>query len=300
VPQYFWTKWAPILGPIPSMLYLRLRQYCYHNPQTGETRNECWPKQSTLARDIGVKKRHTVGKALRLLEDYGFIERSKQYRNHSAALKHRTSDVYRIWFELPLTPDDAAELLVRTTSDPSKAPRPNKAPERPHCEGPIEATRRPECTCPVENQPITAPRRPHIAGPEGASRTRTSNLVLTNVSNVGDKRSPAEALSQRGSLPRLSETLRRQKEGLAHEIGDSLKRFSMDRRGGRHRSYAFHRRVAFLMQEHLVREALSATRDAVEESRAGRKGLGDPSAYFAGAVRKIARRESIDLGVKGW
>lgn len=301
VPQYFWNKWAPILGPIPSMLYLRLRQYCYYNPQTGETRNECWPKQSTLARDIGVKKRHTVGKALKLLEDYGFIERSKQYRNHSSALKHRTSDVYRIWFELPLTPDDAAELLVRTTvPEPSGTDLPNMAPKRPECVKPITAAKGPDWIPLVDNLSIEATKRPHIAGPETASRISTSNQLLKNVSNVIRNKSSGVRLSDHQTFRAMTDHDRHEKESLAFEIGEGLKRISLDRTGGRHPSYGFHRRIAFLMDEHLINEALAATRDAVEGSRAGRRGLGDPSAYFAGAVKKIAEREDLDLGVKGW
>jgi hypothetical protein len=49
----------------------------------------------------------------------------------------------------------------------------------------------------------------------------------------------------------------------------------------------------------LVREALAATRDAVEAKRSGRKALGGSvDAYFAGIAFGIADREGIDLGVK--
>jgi hypothetical protein len=69
--------------------------------------------------------------------------------------------------------------------------------------------------------------------------------------------------------------------------------------GQDHKSAGFHRRVALVMPEHLIQEALTATRDAVDDQRSGRKSLrAGPAAYFAGTVRRIAAREGIDLGVE--
>jgi len=74
VPHYFWEKWVPVLGPVASMLYMRLRQYCYYNPETGEKREHCWPKQETLGKEIGVS-RCTIMRTLPVLEKHGFIKR---------------------------------------------------------------------------------------------------------------------------------------------------------------------------------------------------------------------------------
>jgi len=96
----------------------------------------------------------------------------------------------------------------------------------------------------------------------------------------------------------MSEVERREREGLALEVGESLKTWSGGWDGESHRSEGFHRRVAFLMPEHLVREALTATRDAVERTRSGGRGLRrDASAYFAGVVKKLAGEHGIDLGL---
>lgn len=71
------------------------------------------------------------------------------------------------------------------------------------------------------------------------------------------------------------------------------------RDGGAHPSLGFHRRVAFLMPMHLVHEALRATRDAVDDRRAGRGGVReDPSKYFGGIAKQLAQTHGIDLGLK--
>src|SRR5262245_50551814 len=71
VPQYLWERWVPILGVFPVAVYIELRRMCFVNRATGERRDWCWPKQETLAKRLGVKKRQTVGEALRVLEAEG-------------------------------------------------------------------------------------------------------------------------------------------------------------------------------------------------------------------------------------
>jgi hypothetical protein len=118
VPAYFWQKWVPILGPLAATLYQKLRQYCYYNPQTGEKRHWCWPKQATLCREIGVSSRNTLLKGLRVLEDYGFIHRVKTYyRDPNTGRPHQGTDKYYVYFEIPLIDSDAAELLIRASAN---------------------------------------------------------------------------------------------------------------------------------------------------------------------------------------
>lgn len=96
----------------------------------------------------------------------------------------------------------------------------------------------------------------------------------------------------------LNQDERAQRESFAAYIGDQLKNLAGCWDGEEHKSAGFHRRVALLMPEALTHEALSATRDAIERARAGHGCRApDPGAYFAGAVRKIAARERVDLGV---
>jgi hypothetical protein len=88
------------------------------------------------------------------------------------------------------------------------------------------------------------------------------------------------------------------RQSLALEIGEQLKLMAGDRDSELHKSAGFHRRVAYLLPETLVREALAATRDAADDVRAGRRsiqrGIGP---YFAGIVKRLAEREGIDLGL---
>lgn len=92
---------------------------------------------------------------------------------------------------------------------------------------------------------------------------------------------------------------RANREGLALEAGEFLKTWGKGWDGKAHRSEGFHRRVAMLMPEHLVREALAATRDAVERRRSGQGGCHHgPSAYFASVAKKLAEQAGIDLGLR--
>src|SRR4051812_12212279 len=72
--KYFWKRWAPRLGPLPTCLLIRLRQYCYFNRATGERRDWCYPSQEQLGLEIGAH-RETVRLALRHLEEHGFVRR---------------------------------------------------------------------------------------------------------------------------------------------------------------------------------------------------------------------------------
>lgn len=60
--QYFWDRWVPMLGPLPSVIYMKLRQFAYYNRRSGELREEITrcPKQETLAKSVGVKDKKAV------------------------------------------------------------------------------------------------------------------------------------------------------------------------------------------------------------------------------------------------
>ena len=123
IPRYFWAKWLPVLGPVACALYVTLRQYCYHDSRTGELRNLCWPRQKTLAREIGVRDRKTVRKALSLLESHGFIRREHTfYHNPQNALARKGTDRYLVYFEIPLLTSDAARLMSTTLPEGGVGP----------------------------------------------------------------------------------------------------------------------------------------------------------------------------------
>ncbi|MCC7144496.1 MAG: helix-turn-helix domain-containing protein [Candidatus Eisenbacteria bacterium] len=284
VQRYFWDKWVPILGPVPSMLYLRLRQYCYHNPQTGEVRAECWPRQDTLAREIGVKDRKTIRRALVQLEELGFIERKSTYRMDQNGRPQQGSDHYLVFFEIPLVASDAAELLIQRT---------NPAPESG---GSYEGKKSPHNTWLVDKPPYEGKISPHVAGEKIPTRTSTRTITST-LTNVDSNSSEG---GQAGGAPAPKDKLRlsTEQEALAFEIGETLHRLAGIRSSEPHKSAGFHRVVCSKLAANLVREALAATRDAVDRAREGGGGLQkDPGGYFAGAVKRIAEREGVDLGL---
>lgn len=290
MPQYFWGKWAPVLGPVATVVYQRLRQYCFYDPRTGEGENWCWPRQDTLAKEVGVGHRHTVMKALKVLEQYGFIKREPQFHKRgSRNMVKRGSDKYIIYFEIPLTKEDAIELfyrrmeqMIEESTDVSK-----KSTYRENS---------------VDNSPDVSKNSTFTAVENIDSRSIT-RTISTNVNNVirnktGKKKS---SFRKHPAVSKLSPDELDRKEFLATEIGDHLKRMSGKRDVAPHQSQGFHRRIAYLLPEVFITEALTATRDVVDDERAGRKTLRNgASAYFAGTIQKIAAREGIDLGIKGW
>lgn len=284
VPLYFWRTWVPVLGPVASMLYMRLRQYCYWNPASGETRIECWPKQSTLAAEIGVKDRKTIRAALVLLESHGFIERKTTYHLDANGRPHQGSDHYLVYFEVPLVAADAAELLIRETKPKAEsggaAYGGNNSPHR---------------TWAVDKSPYGGKIYPHIAGEKIPTRSITKNYN-SNVQNVllhGDQEEGApEAEGKSRGSKRFG--IAPEAERLATEIGDTLLAMEGDRSSEEHRSAGFHRVIVSRMPEMLLRQAIMATRDALDS----RNLRGRPSAYFAGVVKQLAADEGIDLGLK--
>lgn len=270
VPEYLWKKWLPVIGSLPVVVYLQLRRYCFYNPDTGEKRNICWPKQSTLAAQVGIKDRKTLRKALVVLEQHGFIEREhKHYPDPLSGRPHQVADEYRVWFELPLRPEDAAELLMRQMQTGEGTDfRLYGGIISPHSAG----------------EPYEGKSSPQGGGEKTASR----NVTRTITPNVENVRKPGRERPDRLVV-----------EALALEIGEYLSTWAGERLRDGHPSEGFHRLVVSRMPERLVREALTATRDAVERSRGGKGGFArGPAAYFAGVVKNLAAENQIDLGLR--
>ena len=111
VPRYFWRKWLPILGPTPASLYMVMRDMSRTDARSGE--DWCWPEQAELGRLIGVKDHKTVRKHLRLLEKHGFIAQEATYYKRKDWGRLRGTNRYVVYRDLPLTAEDAVELLLR-------------------------------------------------------------------------------------------------------------------------------------------------------------------------------------------
>lgn len=112
--QYFWTRWAPRLGPTLTALVVCLRRHCYYNRITQERRDWCFPEQATLAREIGVDTTKTIRAALSHPLATYFVRREARYvYDPQRGKKVRTSDRYYVAMDDPLTPEDEALLAVR-------------------------------------------------------------------------------------------------------------------------------------------------------------------------------------------
>ena len=287
IPAYLWEKWVPELGLLPVAVYVELRRMCFVNDAAGERRTIVWPKQETLARRLGVKKRHTIAAALRVLEEHGFIERRRTtYNDKGTGRLRRGVTEYDVMWEFPLVPADAVELLIVQTT-PVESDLDRRAEKGPYGAEPVDNSHRR-----AEKRPsTTAEKRPCELLPR---------TITTNVTNVGETSYQKSTLRQRPEVKALSPEELASREGLALEVGESLKTWERGWDGKAHGSEGFHRRVAFLMPEHLVRQALAATRDAVDLRREGRGGCREgASAFFAGVVKNLAREAGIDLDLKG-
>jgi len=84
--EYFWRHWAPELGPTLTVLVITLRSYCYYNKLTKEKRDWAFPKQETLAQQIGVSRK-TVLRTLQNPAAAHFIKREPRYRYDPATQK---------------------------------------------------------------------------------------------------------------------------------------------------------------------------------------------------------------------
>lgn len=291
---YFWKKWAPILGPVATTLFIRLRMYCYYNRQTGELRDWCYPSQTTLAQEIGLKDKKAVMRAIRLLEEHGLVKREAQYRYDEARRKKvRTTDLYRIMMSDVLAPEDEPEVVVRMAERIMTA----RSQQLDKLEvGPM-SQKGTQVSGAVDNRPPKSQKGTYYSGPK-KGQEEVPLRRTPNVDNVGLHQSDP-GLRDHPTVRQMTTDQKAYKENLALEIGERLKEMAGDRGFKEHQSAGFHRRVAFLLPESLVNEALVATRDALDDVRSGRKQLRTgPAAYFAGIVHQVADREQIDIGVQ--
>jgi len=224
---------------------------------------------------------------------------------HRGSIVKRTTSLYKIAMDDPVHPNDepllhvkAAERIVNQELrngelDADSDGYSHNRPLGGH--GKSITISEDEFDQPVDNSVHNRPLGGHDTPPNGRS---ISSSYRSNVNNVRET-SNKPALRSHPAVKAMSSEERTRRENLALEIGDQLSTMAGDRGLDLHQSAGFHNRVAFLLPEKFVYEALVATRDAVDDQRAGRKTLrSGPAAYFSGIVRQIAEREEIDLGVE--
>lgn len=114
ITQYFRRVWMPRLGPALAWLIIALRQRCYRNRKTGEVRNLCQVTQEELAAELGMEPR-TVRRLLEQPDAGRFVIESKGKYSYDRELgkRVRTTTMYRIRMDDPLTPEDEDLLRQR-------------------------------------------------------------------------------------------------------------------------------------------------------------------------------------------
>lgn len=296
LPRYFWRKWLPLLGAEAAALYVVLRDMS--RVEAARSDSWCWPEQAELGLRIGVSK-NTLRKALGVLERHGFIrsERRREQLPRAWQMVQGTNR-YEVYLDIPLTPEDAVELLLAEIKEHAEATdfricAQSAAPVDKSLSS-ISALRASELkNCTQRGEEIQA------LGPSEFKICALNVSNEANSSNVRGTPSGKTPLREHPAVMGLSGAEKRERARLASEIGETLQRMSGACDGGAHPSMGFHRRVAFLMPVHLVREALRATRDGVDDRRAGRGGVRqDPSQYFGGIVKQLAHQHGVDLGLK--
>jgi hypothetical protein len=301
VPHYVWEKWTPVIGLLAVGVYLELKRVCFTNRATGERRVKCWPKQETIARRLGVKKRQTIAAALRVLEERGFITRARTtYNDKGSGRIRRGVTEYWVWHEPPLVDEDAIELLARhTTPLPtdfraelavSTAPGTTATDEGRGVAQDRRYARGTFGCMPVDNC-AEGPKSGHSHTSEKRTcelDTRTKNTL--NVPNVVEgSREDTEPRRQR------PEGISPHAESVATVVSDTIATMEGDRTGARHRNFRLYLKLAYRIPESLLQEAIRATRDAYD----GRKVVGEGvSMYFYGTVRRIALAHGIDIGTR--
>ena len=303
--QYFWDHWVPLLGPGPSLVYMKLRQYTYYNRQTGELREElsnAFPKQEEIARSLGMERKALM-RHLKTLEQHGLLLRKGRTRfSRTHGQQVRTTDVYRLKIVDILIPQHQVDVLLDDVLG-SKDPSANRWRNQPVAEKSQNGTfHGVDPIRPVEKPSEMSQIGTFLSSPETGqlssvpvSRPINVDQRLQNASR--DQRPRRPGLSQDPRVQELTPRERERKDSLAAEIGDVLKTMARDHSTAEHKSAGFHRLVAYLLPEEVVREALRITRDAVDDDHAGTKGLGNPSAYFGGIVRNKAKELGVDLRI---
>ena len=134
--QYLRRKWLSDLGPGPALLLVYLRSLCYHNPQTGETRDTVTVLSGEL--ESFFQKSSVTVRAWfsRLDELLGAAHPHGPFVEQLSATKLPSQKVetsYRLNLLTPLHPDDLARYRELVADQPPLAPANGNG--QPHREG---------------------------------------------------------------------------------------------------------------------------------------------------------------------
>ena len=203
--QYLRRRWLDELGPGPALLFVYLRSLCYHNPQTGEIRDEA-AVRSGMLEALFQKSSVTLRAWFRRLEE--LLGESHTHGPFLEAVSSRklptqqVETVYRLNLLTPLHPDDLPRYreLVAGQGDGGGGPAPATGPGR-------EETIRPRQREQGEGAPPSAAgtekgvSKDLSATPEGGHQRFVSHAEegeVTFVSHVGKGHESSGSHADRG------------------------------------------------------------------------------------------------------
>ena len=262
LPQYYFKNWRHVLGPVSHTLYEEMRRRTFYNPQTGERRDSFYATQEDLALSVGLKDRKTIRKALKALEDNGFISRkTRHYTDPKTGRPYRGADEITVYFEIPLTVGDAVELLLKKAS----------ASQNPvmGIKSPIQTRDRRQF---VDNDPVKGIKSPLRAGENIPSNVSTSDIT-NNVRTLVKERHTETAT-------------RSENDHLVDLLGQKLGKAEENRR--------FYEMVCAGYPGHVIMRALAAVDDKFQDSLdPAKEGFRvNKAAYFTGVLKNLTKKET--------
>lgn len=267
--QYFWDKWAPLLGPTLTVLIVRLRRYCYYNKITKEKRDWCYPDQIKLAKEIGVSRRTIIRELERDIVKYFITKKSRYVYNETLKKKVRASDVYYIAMDDPFVLEDENKAIVLAAERILKQCTEKEV--RPKCQNGTQVPKES-----VDNLPPKPQNGTYIYECQNGTANVNTIYNTNNVNNVNKKESSNERILNNESKVKCLV------EDMVIQLEDT-------------HSEKFFKRVAELCPETLIYRALAEVK---EESAMG-KIKKSKGACFTDKIKRLAKEAGIIVSTKG-
>jgi hypothetical protein len=274
ISQYFLDKWAPLLGPTLTLLIIRLRRHCYFNKLTKERRNRCYPTQKTLAREMGISVDTIQREMKKPLAGYFVRRDGRHIYNPLKKKKIRTSDIYYIVMDEPLTPEDEDSLK-------------SKVEERlPHREAKEKRRESPKPQVAAQVRPAAErpPPKPQIAVQDSYRKLRQEDVLLRGTSrnvnvNANSRDHPEDQTEREAQI-----------RGLVGEMIEVLQ----DPQSTSYYAFLARKILEAYESPQLIFRALSETKD---EARMG-KIRRSKGAYFVDLIKRYCAENGVSLKPK--
>jgi len=316
VTRYFQTRWRPSLGPEGSSIVLAMRLLADKADGTTVARQE------TIAQVSGVSLRSlkrwlsenedavaSMSEAWRaqwrLLHAYFLKTKTARYlirREGNLSRAKRTTSLYKVAMDDPVHPDDEGKLFVKAAEriiqdEAEKAGKPLENQGSSY-KGQVGPHRQKQIIREDSDDPSYKGQvGPHQARPEWPSLSLSDRINVVNVKGTTTAgRLTPNVFRQDPRVQNLGIEERGHREALAAEIGSWLLRKSGKSDMEPHKSAGLHRRIAYFMPEHLIRQAMRDLDDRLTDAREGKKTpVRNLSGLFYGFIRRLADQQGVDL-----